>query len=235
MKRLPLLFLFLAAALPLHAWTRAGDHAIANKSAELAPPDLRLLLDKFHDDYISGVERALADEGSDIHRAKLRGRIEAEVTGIAKMIRNNQPMPQVVMHLGVLAHLVGDANNPFHIGEDSSPAEHEDFERYFERRLNKFSMVFYGVDRNLHLPQYLDGMFARSTKYVPLMSEEYTRGGAPRTSADFDDRSTAFGVASLCYSHAVTDAVNLYYFIWKQAGGDVRRVPRSSVVVNGRD
>ena len=42
MKRhlLPLLFL---VALPAAAWTRAADHRIAAKSAELAPPDLRLV------------------------------------------------------------------------------------------------------------------------------------------------------------------------------------------------
>ena len=54
------------------------------------------------------------------------------------------------------------------------------------------------------------------------MREEYFRYGERRTSAEFDDRSTAFGVASVCYSRAVTDVVNLYYYIWRQAGGDVR-------------
>jgi hypothetical protein len=54
------------------------------------------------------------------------------------------------------------------------------------------------------------------------MAEEYFRFGTRRTATDFDDRSTAFGVASLCYSHAVSDAVNLYYYIWREAGGDVR-------------
>ena len=57
------------------------------------------------------------------------------------------------------------------------------------------------------------------------MSEEYFRGGHRRTSSEFDDRSTAFGVASICYSHAITDIVNLYYYIWKEGGGDVRSAP----------
>ena len=57
---------------------------------------------------------------------------------------------------------------------------------------------------------------------MALKREEYFRGGVTHTSAEFDDRSTAFGVASVCYSHAVTDLVNLYYYIWREAGGDVR-------------
>jgi hypothetical protein len=67
------------------------------------------------------------------------------------------------------------------------------------------------------------------------MGEEYFREGVQRTSTDFDDRSTAFGVASVCYSHAVTDLVNLYYHIWRQAGGDVRSAAvmrRGNLVLN---
>jgi hypothetical protein len=223
MKRLALALLFLSA-FPLHAWTRAGDLAIAEKSAELAPPDLRLIIERFHDDYVTGMERAAAGTPP----ANLRARIEAETNAVVKLIRANQPMSQVVQRLGILSHLVGDANNPVGFAEEDAETR-QDFEAYFERRLPRFALVFYGIDRNFQLAPYLDGVFARSTKFMPLMDEEYGRG----TGAEFDDRSTAFGVASLSYSHAVTDTANLYYFIWKQAGGDVRRVPRSSVVMNG--
>jgi len=96
------------------------------------------------------------------------------------------------------------------------------FEQYFERRLARFAPVFYGLDTNLVLSNYLDKMFARTTRFSPLMAEEYSRGNG----ATFDDRSTAFGVASVCYSHAITDNVNIYYFIWKAAGGSVRTPPR---------
>jgi hypothetical protein len=225
MKRLFLPLLFLATALPAHAWTRAADHRIALKSAELGPPDLRLVIEHFHDDYLRGVDLALSDEGSEIHRAKLRARIEAETRAIVQMIRTNKPMVQVVEHLGILAHLVGDANNPFHLGDSTNEA---DFARYFEMRLPRIPTVFYGVDRRFALDAYLDRTFGRTAKFVPLMAEEYTRGSA----ATFDDRSTAFGVASVCYSHAVTDMANLQVFIWKQAGGNVRNVPQS-IVLNG--
>jgi hypothetical protein len=133
-------------------------------------------------------------------------------------------MTSVVERMGVLAHLVSDANNPFHIANDDSrlSLSQDDFEQYFERRMALFPTVFYGLDEDFRLTSYLDSTFARTSKFYPLMSEEYFRGGERRTSMDFDDRSTAFGVASVCYSHAVTDLVNLYYYIWRLAGGDVR-------------
>ena len=139
---------------------------------------------------------------------------------------------------GLLAHLVADANNPFHVAKDDSrlAASHNDFEQYFERKLSKFPTVFYGLDPQFRLGTYLDKTFARTAKFYPLMSEEYFRSGERRTSAEFDDRSTAFGVASVCYSRAVTDLVNLYYYIWKEAGGDVRSAAamrRGNLLLNG--
>jgi hypothetical protein len=221
MKRLAVALLILSIALPAMAWTRVADQRIAAKSAELAPPDLRLLINKYHDEYLRGTDEALSTEGTDIHRRKLREKIEGHTRLIIKMIRSNEPMSAVVRQLAVLAHLAGDANNPFHIGDDDAAA-HADFELYFEKRLMHFAPVFYGVDRNFILSAYLDRMFARTTRFSPLMAEEYSRGSG----ATFDDRSTAFGVASVCYSHAITDTVNLYYYIWKEAGGSVRPLNR---------
>jgi hypothetical protein len=230
MQRLLALSLLLAT-LPLQAWTRASDARIAKRSEELAPPDLQLVLKRFQPEFALGLERAEADEGSEAHhyfvlsrQGKLRERIEQETRGIVKMIRGNQPMAQAAEHLGILAHLVADANNPFHTS-DADPRlglMHDDFEQYFERRMARFPTVFYGLAGDFQLGGYLDRTFERSARLSPLMSAEYFRDSAEHSSEEFDDRSTAFGVASVCYSHAVTDLVNLYYYIWREAGGDVR-------------
>lgn len=220
---LALLFPLTAAA-----WTRVSDERIAMKAAALAPPDLRMLIEKFEGDYKEGLARAQSDEGSDIHhyfvlsrKGRLREGIERETRLAIQMVRKGEPMSDVVQRLGILAHLVADANNPFHVANDSPrhSETHNDFETYFERRLAKFPTVFYGLDPKFSLTPYLERTFARSAKFYPLMRQEYERGG---NAAVFDDRSTAFGVASISYSRAVTDLVNLYYYIWKEAGGDVR-------------
>lgn len=223
--------LLLLFPLTATAWTRASDERIAAKGAALAPPDLRILIEKFESDYKQGLARAQADEGSDSHHyfvlsreGRLRERIERETRGTVDAIRKGDPMNAVVERLGGLVHLVADANNPFHVANDNIrlAASKNDFELYFERRLPKFPTVFYGLDPQFRLASYLDRTFARSARFYPLVASEYFRDGERRTSAAFDDRSTAFGVASISYSRAVTDVVNLYYFIWKEAGGDVR-------------
>ena len=223
--------LLLLFPLTATAWTPASDERIASKGAALAPPDLRMLIERFELDYKQGLARAQADEGTDSHhyflvsrQGRLRERIERETRGTVDAIRKGEPMNVVVERLGGLAHLVADANNPFHVANDDArlTSSKSDFEHYFERRLPKFPTVFYGLDPQFRLPAYLDRTFARSAKFYPLVASEYFRNGERRTSAAFDDRSTAFGVASISYSRAVTDVANLYYFIWKEAGGDVR-------------
>src|SRR5262249_35235808 len=136
MKHLALPLLFLAITIPARAWTRAADHRIALKGVEMGPPDLRLVIDQFRDEFLRGVD-------APIDRSNLRPRIEAEARGIVQMIRTNKPMPLIVERLGMLARLVSEANNPLQ-GD-------ADFERYFELRMARFPTVFYGVDRRFNL------------------------------------------------------------------------------------
>jgi hypothetical protein len=242
MKRVLPALLIAFCASSASAWTRASDERIARKAAQLAPPDLRILIERYEPEYKQGLTRAQSDEGSDSHHAyadsgRLKQRIEGEVGAAISALRTGQPMSSVVERLGFLAHFVADANNPFHIANDDPrmEASHHDFEAYFEKRLAKFPTVFYGLERNFQIRGYVDRAVKRTSGYYPLMSEEYFRFGERRSSAEFDDRSTAFGVASICYSRAVTDLVNIYYFIWKQAGGDTRTAElmrSSNLVVN---
>jgi len=215
--------LLLLIPLTANAWTRTSDQQIGARAAQLAPRDLRMVIYRFHNQYTAGIDRALTEEATEPHRAHLRDRIEKETATIVMLLRSKQPMQQVVFRLGMLAHLVGDANNPFHVATDQElePA-HVDFEHYFETRMQRFPTVFYGLDPGFKMPQYLDRTLRRTANFAPLMTEEYFRGGQRHTSVDFDDRSTAFGVASICYSHAITDVVNINYYIWREAGGDVR-------------
>ena len=243
MKRLLPILLFLIPSLAF-GWTKEADQKIARKGAELAPPDLRLLILKFESEFKSGLEAARSQEGGDQHRfyfdtrsGLLREQLEKEINESIAMVQRREPMPLFIERLGLISHLVADANNPLNLARDSSlEASRHDFEHYFERRMTKFPTVFYGLDPNFRLERYLDGMLRRSAKFQPLLKEEYFRFGERRSSAEFDDRSTAFGVASISYSRAVTDLANIYYFIWKEAGGDVRAAPimeKGNLLLNG--
>ena len=240
MKRAAILLLFLFP-FAANAWTPATDERIARKAAALAPPDLALLIRKMEGDYKAGLDRARSEEGHVTHHdfpsprgGKLRERIDLESKTAVRMIRKGDPMSRVIERLGILAHLVADANNPFHVANDDRrlAQSQSDFERYAAQQLTRVPTVFYGLDPRPEVGPVVDRAISRTRSFYPLISEEYFRGGVRHTSAEFDDRSTAFGVASVCYSHAITDMVNLEYFIWKEAGGNVRRAPQS-LVLNG--
>lgn len=150
--------------------------------------------------------------------------IERDVREAIALMRTNGQILPFIERLGHLSHLVADANNPFHTA-DGNPqlTRHQaDFEAYLGRKMTSFPTVFYGLRINRDVPRYIDGIVSRSASHYKLLEEEYFRGGNPHTSSEFDDRSTAFGVASISYSRAVTDNVNLFYYIWREAGGDVR-------------
>ncbi|MFZ2493279.1 MAG: hypothetical protein WA208_17510 [Thermoanaerobaculia bacterium] len=232
--------LLLAFAVPVAAiaWTNPAEERIARKAAILAPPDLRTLLDKFEPEYLAGLDRARA-EGEAQHRfgsGRLAERIEAESRATVAMIRRGDPMTGIVERLGVLAHLVGDANNPFHASGDARLAPMQaDYESFAARSVGKVPTIFYGLQRDFRPSVLTEGMKSRSARFAPLLAAEYFRDGRRRTSAEFDDRSTAFGIASITYSRSVSDLINLYYFIWKESGGDVRNArsrQRSNLLLN---
>jgi hypothetical protein len=223
----------LALALPsiAFAWTPEAEERIAMRSARLAPPDLKLLIEKYPDAYKSGVKRAASPAECAKHRylvsrgkGELKALIEKDVREAISLMRKERQIQPFIERLGRISHLVADANNPFHTA-DSNPKLKEsqtDFEAYLGRKMTSFPTVFYGLRINRDVPRYVDGIVQRSAAHYPLLDEEYFRGGRRRTSWEFDDRSTAFGVASISYSRAVTDNVNLFYYIWREAGGDVR-------------
>ncbi|HXI12184.1 MAG TPA: hypothetical protein VNM92_06025 [Thermoanaerobaculia bacterium] len=241
-----LLCLVLLSPSTVHAWTSAAEERIARKGVELAPGDLRMLIEKYEFEFRQGLARAAADEGTDSHRyavtsrnGRLRQRLEKEIASSISMIRKRDSLRSVVERLGVISHFVSDANNPFHL-DDSDPRMtgcKDDYEAYFEKQMPKFPFVFYGLQRKLEPGAYIDQMFARTARFYPLIAEEFHRYGDRRSAAEFDERSIAFGVGSISHSRAITDLVNIYYYIWREAGGDVRSAAglrRGTVLLNER-
>lgn len=213
-------------------WSERTQSRIADKAAQLAPPDLRLLLVRFAPEYRRGLQAWKDDPAVEARhtylakteRGALIEMIESETQGAIRLMRSGGSVAEFVERLGRIAHLTADLNNPFHVANEPSRLmqSRADFEGFVDRKLEKFPTVFYGLQWPLALHPYLQRAASRTAGYYELLDEEYFRNGTRRSSSEFDDRSSGFGVASLSYSHAVTDVVHVYYHVWKEVGGDVR-------------
>lgn len=246
MRRIFLGSLLAILMLPGHidAWTLSTERALAKSALELAPPALDHLVNIHHRSFDQGLLDAARHEqqqlevhlGSD--RTALERFLRTEIDEAVQIMKERRPIEDFVYQLGVIAHFAGDLNNPFHIGSNPELDERRvDYEQYLERRQSRFPTVFYGIERDRVIDRVIRRSQLRARSYSPLLHYEYFGKGEERWSRQFDDRSTAFAIASLSWSHSISDLVNIYYEVWRRAGGDVRKAARlrPGVVKGGRN
>lgn len=227
---------------PAFAWTPRTQSAIAREAARLAPPDLARQIEKHKEAFQAGVQAPFQDADPDRHRkdpdgsGSLDKALLAEVEGAIAAIRDHRPFEEIVRRLGTVAHYVADANNPLAVsGSDPEEARYfVDYLRYAETAEPRFPLVFYGVpaslDRKKDVKPLLTEALRRGRQVYPMVGREYRKIGFASGVGRFDDRSTAFGVASVAFSHAVTDVTLVLRHIWIAAGG---ADDRSAVVSSG--
>ncbi|MEM8931423.1 MAG: hypothetical protein AAGE94_09625 [Acidobacteriota bacterium] len=223
---------------PAEAWTHHTVHVLGEEAARLVPPDLYRQLVRHRRAYGQGLvepfdtapphDRYVYPNGS----GRLDEVIGIAVTNAIDTIRGHRSMQELAYRMGVVAHFVALANNPVHA--DFSAGERRwgtDYLRYLDSVEPRIQIVFYGfhgVDRSLDLDRWLSTTLNRSRRLHPMLDREYQRIGFGSGVQGFDDRSTAYAVAALGYSHAVSDIAEVLRYIWIEAGGIDSRtdVPR---------
>ena len=223
----------LAAALahPVAAWTPATQAVIAKEAARLSPPDLARQIEKHARAFAEGVNAPFSDSDASRHMKNPDGSgqldrvVEAEVAAAVEAVRGHKPFEEIVRRLGVVSHYVADADNPLSASADD-PEEGRyfvDYLRYAESAEPRFPLVFYGIQEGLAtgrgISPLVSAALQRGRDLYPLIGREYRRIDFASGAGRFDDRSTAFGVASVAFSHAVTDVALALRYIWLSAGG----------------
>jgi hypothetical protein len=218
-------------AAPAGAWTPETQLAIARNAARLAPPDLARQIERHRRAYEAGVTAPFADADPRRHMVNEDGTgtldavVLAEVSGAIEAIRAHRPFEEVVRRLGTVSHFLADANNPLATsGADPEEGRYfTDYLRYADGARGRFAVIFYGVRPGLEARRDLSGFLAetlrRGRELYPVVGREYRRLGFASGNGRFDDRSSAFGVASVAFSHAVTDVAVTLRYIWLRAGG----------------
>ncbi|MEM7479688.1 MAG: hypothetical protein AAF481_00825 [Acidobacteriota bacterium] len=242
-----------AFAAPAFAWTPKTQVVIAKEAAPLAPSDLARQIEKYPKRLEEGVLAPFEDGDAARHvkdpdgGGRLDAVIHAEVEHAIAAIEAHAPFSDIVYQLGRVMHYVADANQPLN-ASGADPQETRffaDFARYLESAEPRLPVVFYGLRPELegaaNVSPLVATTLARSRALYPMVSREYRRIEFGSGRQFFDDRSTAFGVASLAFSHAVDDAAAVMRYIWLRAGGmdyrkglptvgdRVLRLPRATV------
>lgn len=213
------------------AWTPAVQEAIAADAARLAPPDLARQLNKHAAALAAGAREPFAEARPELHYRLADGRgaldlaLAEEVDGAIAAIRERQPFAEIARRFGRIAHWTGDLANPLNAAE-SDPEErryYRDFLAYVESAKPRFAVVVYEqrppIVSAVDVEQLVADALGRGRAWYPAIGKEYRRIDFGVGARRFDDRSTAFGLASIAYSSAITDAARLYRHIWIEAGG----------------
>lgn len=216
---------------PLFAWSAESQVEIAWEAARLAPPDLYRQIVRHRHRYRAGVLEPFRD-GEPLRHEKnpdgtgwLDAAVALEAGRAVTWIRSHRPFADVVHQLGVVVHLVNDANYPLHTSaaDSSEPGYAEDYGRYVRSAQRRFAAAFYGVDPRLDslgaVRPFIQRSLDRARALYPYVGSEYRRVEGQSGLVAFDDRSTAFGVAAVSFSRALTDAAAMLRLIWLEAGG----------------
>jgi hypothetical protein len=225
----------LMAAEPAVGWTPRTQLAISDHAASIAPPDLARQISKYKEKYRQGLLAPFRETATAHHTKNPdgSGSLDLSVEQAAResidAIVSHRPFSEIVYSLGILAHYLADANNPLNSSnrDPREPSFFGDYLRYVESVQEKFPVVFYGEGREVDQPRQLrlllDQSLERSRGFYPMIGLEYERIGEINGIQLFDDKSTAFGVGSVSFSHAVSDIAAALRYVWLRAGGGDRR------------
>lgn len=221
------------------AWRPETQDAIALEAARIAPPDLARQIERHQRSFLAGVREPLTRDEASRHMKNSDGSgqldkaIAGEIAAAVRAIESHRPFAEVVRRLGRLSHFVADANLPLNTANSDREERlyFRDFLDYAESARSRFAVVFYGVGSDWRSSRDVDawtrGTLSRGRKLYPSVGDEYRRTGMASGIDAFDDRSTAFAVAALSYSHSVSDAARAFRYVWLAAGGGDARFRRT--------
>ena len=86
---------------------------------------------------------------------------------------------------------------------------------------DRFSVVFYGFDERI-LKGDVKGFLEFRKQEAERLLQRLRRYSELPDKTTAIETSPQYGIASIAFSHAVTDVSNIWYYIWKEAQGDLR-------------
>jgi hypothetical protein len=223
---------------PLHAWTGPLRRAISRDARRLVPKSLAQLLGDRESLVLDEAERfspsLLQAVMVDMETGRLQpetiARLDSEVQAVSRLLAE-QRVSEGLLRLGGLLRIPADLSDPVVTGgPDGLPAlAVSGYYSFAEASLPKIPVVLQDKAAlrltRRDLPAYWQGLVESSRPQVAILRSELVRDGQVIDVRRLDFRSHTFGVASLSYSRAVTAVAATWLVAWRDARGDLTRMP----------
>ena len=220
------------------AWPSALMQALNRDARRLVPRSLARLLGEREREVLEETRRFPPELAQlvaiDLSAGRLRpetlSALDAEAGGVGEMFRQ-QRISEGLVRLGGLMRIPADLADPvLSAGPEGYPAGVTgEYYAFIVASLDKMPVVLddppaLRLSRR-DLPDYWQGLVDRSRAQSPLIGTELFRNGRLVDHRWIDYRSPVYGVASLSYSRAVTAIAATWLALWREANGDLTRIP----------
>src|SRR5258708_5068579 len=156
--------------------------------------------------------------------------LEAELGAVAGLIRT-QRLGEGLVRMGALLRIPPDPADPVLPAgpEGLPPGVVREYYDFTESSVGLIPVVLEDPPalklEHRDLAAYWQGLLDRSRVQSPVIRTELFRNGRLVDHRTVDYRSPVFGVASISYSRAVTGIAATWLVVWRQAPGDLTRMP----------
>jgi hypothetical protein len=161
--------------------------------------------------------------------------LQGRTTEAVELLRN-QRVSEGIVKLGALLRIPADLSDPvLSAGTDGYPSGVvREYYAFVALSLDKIPVVLDDASAlrlgSRGLPAYWQSVLGRSRSQSGVIRTELFQNGRVVDHRTIDYRSPVFGVGSLSYSRAVTAIAATWLALWREANGDITRIPAARQV-----
>jgi hypothetical protein len=225
------------------AWPAALMQSLGRDARRLVPRSLARLMAEREPQIIAEAQRfppelaqALATDLADgVLRPATVAALEGRASEAVELF-GEQRVSEGVIKLGALLRIPADLSDPvLSAGNEGYPSGVvREYYAFVEGSLDKIPVVLDDAAalrlRSRALPAYWQSLLGRSRSQSGVIRTELFQNGRVVDHRTIDYRSPVFGVGSLSYSRAVTAIAATWLALWREANGDLTRIPATREV-----
>jgi hypothetical protein len=239
MRKLLATLLLVLLPASARAWPASLMEALARDARRLVPRSLgQLMLERepqILDDLRHFPPTLSQTLAADLQAGKLQpetlAALEAQAADALELFKQRR-VSEGVVRLAAFLRVPADLSDPIlNAGPEGYPSGVvREYYAFIEGNLDKIPVVMDDAPAlklsRRELPAYWQRLLSKSRGQADVIRSEMFQNGRVVSSRAIDYRSPVFGVASLSYSRAVTAIAATWLAVWREARGDVTRMPK---------